>query len=91
MNREATLEVGDPTELCEQYIAQNDSPLSEEMSIEAVINAGYAPLLKEMFEWFIDQDKGRINTFVVQGATATGKTQIKERIEEIFPCQQYIQ
>ena len=56
------------------------------MSIEAVINAGYAPLLKEMFEWFIDPNKGRINTFVVHGDTATGKTQIKERIEEIFPC-----
>ena len=86
MMKEATLEVGDPKELCELYIAQNETGLSEEMSIEAVINAGYAPLLKEMFEWFIDPNKGRINTFVVHGDTATGKTQIKERIEEIFPC-----
>ena len=87
MLKEATLEVGDPKELCELYIAQNETQLSEEMSIEAVINAGYAPLLKELFEWFINPNKGRVNTFVVHGPTATGKTQIKERIEEIFPCQ----
>ena len=44
------------------------------MSIETIIDAGYGRLLKELFEWFINPNKGRVNTFVVHGPTATGKT-----------------
>ena len=88
---ESTLTVADPMKLCEDYIAQNPNSICEKGSIEAIIASGYGPCLKDFFEWFINPNKGRINTYVFQGKTATGKTQLKERIEQIFPCQEYLQ
>ena len=86
MSIEQGLQQGVPQKFCEQYISEHVAKISEDKSIEVIVESGYGQVIKELAEWHFLASPSRRNTFVIQGKTATGKTMLKKLWEEIFPC-----